>query len=550
MSTSSVETFIDGKYNSLVCARDENPNELNMYENVNENENENEPGSKNMKDNNSEINTNTDGAKGDNKVKANIICDNNDVDDGAEATRECIRECEDGDANANYNMNEDANKDANEDDGKEGNDGNDDDNDVEKMDDGNDDKMDANEDYGNDDATYVELDAALPQLDQCGDHKLRDEILGVLSSWLGQMNNDLQHSFEQRFHEAMTEILDRVGNGSEAQAQDVPEIVTSLTYQGDAIDEIVNENKVLQNRCRVLEGRLERAEKEIKELKEESLMAQARSMRDNLKFFNIEEVREVENCEETIRDFLRSEMKIAPDDLKRIVFDRVHRVGNKLRNQNRVMVAKLNHEGKNIIFKHVKNLDRAKNYGISEQLPRELEERKKRLLPIYKEAKKENKNVKWSIDKLVVDGRVTAIEKDKVRDVHQNTTEKSIELQQSLRHSPTKSHQGHSFQGHSVSISEQDLIVPAIHAIYADARVARASHNIYAYRIKSGNSYLEHYEDDGEWGAGSKLLQLLRDNAIENKLVCTTCWDGSTHMLGRARSDRILNAAKETLQID
>ena len=149
------------------------------------------------------------------------------------------------------------------------------------------------------------------------------------------------------------------------------------------------------------------------------------------------------------------------------------------------------------------------------------------------------------MDKLVIDGQVKAIKKDSVNDVNSNTVGKAVKLQHKIHHTPVHTHQGHSIQGHSVKITDQDSIIPVLHAIY-DERVARASHNIYAYRVKRDNRFLEHYDDDGEWGAGAKLLELMRENSIEDTLVCTTRWCGERH-LGRTRFDLVLNAAKQTL---
>ena len=297
-----------------------------------------------------------------------------------------------------------------------------------------------------------------------------------------------------------------------------------------------------------MEGRLTRTENVLEDLREQMLVQEARSMRDNLKFYNIPESQD-EECEETVRKFLSKEMKISVNDLNKIKFDRIHRTGQYRRDQNRVIVAKFNPcEGRQIVFNHVKNLDRSKNYGISEQLPRELAERKKQLIPAYKQAKREKRNAKWSMDKLVVDGQVKEITKDKVKDVNLDTNEKATSLQPELHHTPTQIHHGSSFQGHSVKITSQDEIVPALHAIYSDSRVARATHNIYAYRLKTGHGYLEHFEDDGEWGAGSKLLNMLRENNIEDTLVCTTRWYGGSH-LGKARFDHIVNVAKISLKL-
>ena len=179
-------------------------------------------------------------------------------------------------------------------------------------------------------------------------------------------------------------------------------------------------------------------------------------------------------------------MKISEHNIDKIKFDRVHRTGQKHQGQHRVIVAKFNpYEGRQIALNHIKNMDKVKHYGVNEQLPREMAERKKQLLPVYKAAKRSNKNARWNMDKLIVDGKVTEIKSDVIKDINMDTAEKAIDMQKATRHSPRQQHQGSTFQGHSVSITSQDDIVPAIHALYSDSRVARATHNIYAYSIKT-----------------------------------------------------------------
>lgn len=166
---------------------------------------------------------------------------------------------------------------------------------------------------------------------------------------------------------------------------------------------------------------------------------------------------------------------------------------------------------------------------------------------MYKQAKKDHKDAKWSIDKLVVDGHVQEVKKDCVNDVNLDTTDKAIDLQQHVRHSLPQSYKGSTFQGHMVEVKCQDDVIPALHAIYSDSRVARAKHNIYAYRIKSGDRFIEHYDDDGEWGAGTKLLNMLRENNVENALVCGTRWYSGSH-IGRIRFTYLCNVVSEVLK--
>ena len=81
-----------------------------------------------------------------------------------------------------------------------------------------------------------------------------------------------------------------------------------------------------------------------------------------------------------------------------------------------------------------------------------------------------------------------------------------------MKETSSKNFQNSSLKGLSGDVSTQDEIVPALHAMYADNRVACATGNIYAYRLKSVASVMEHYEVDDEWGAGQVMLKLLKEN--------------------------------------
>ena len=99
-------------------------------------------------------------------------------------------------------------------------------------------------------------------------------------------------------------------------------------------------------------------------------------------------------------------MKIGEENLKQTQFYRVHRIGKKQKKQDNktwVLIAKFNPSyQKDIVMRHTKNLDKTKRYGVNEQLPRELEERKKHLLPQYGEALEAQKKPKWAMDKLII----------------------------------------------------------------------------------------------------------------------------------------------------
>ena len=232
------------------------------------------------------------------------------------------------------------------------------------------------------------------------EEKIHSAVLSTLAAWMGEMQHVMQQSLNKQFEEGMEQLKNELLL-RDANVADSAELMHSVSHTAESVHDLHQENSDLRQKCRILEGRLVRAEKEISEVKEQLLMQEARSMRDNLVFFNIPESKN-ENCEGVLRHFLRTEMKISEPDLTKIRFDRVHRSGqHHQHHQNqqghpqghpRVMVAKFNpYEGRQIVLSHVKNLDRTKNFGVNEQLPRQMAERKKQLLPRYKDARQAKK---------------------------------------------------------------------------------------------------------------------------------------------------------------
>lgn len=359
-----------------------------------------------------------------------------------------------------------------------------------------------------------------------------------------QSGNDLMDTSFHSTNDEDGELVEESDNedGDEYYDQE------SLDAMNAQIEGLQQDYKDIREQMRVNEGRVTRSEKEIGEMHEDILQVQAGLMRNELVFYNVpEHDGEQYNCQGTLYPFLQNEMSVPEHDLQNMYLDKCYRRGEKGGRYPRPIVARfVTSASKTTILSHIKDLDPQKKFGVNDHLPRELEERKKRLIPDYKKARRDRKKPRWARDKLVVDNKVLSVKKDSVKDINVNTTQVASQLQ--VRETPPKTYQKSSFKGHAVKLHSQDDIVPALHAIYADARVARATHNIYAYRISSGPDVIEHYEDDNEWGAGSLLLKLLQDNDIKDTLVCVTRWYGGTH-LGRARFDYIKNAAKEVLHV-
>ena len=238
------------------------------------------------------------------------------------------------------------------------------------------------------------------------------------------------------------------------------------------------------------------------------------------------------------------ELKIPDGTLHEICCDKVYRMGKKQKSPRPIVAHLSSARGKTLILQHAKHLDKTKHYGISEQLPSELQSRKQKLMPLFRDARSKQKKTKWMMDKLLVDDKVSSATRDRVKDINVCVGERALEMKVSS--TPPKTYAGSTFQGHVVNISCQDDIIPALKALCMDTRVARAEHNMYAYRIGRPGAVIEHFEDDREWGAGKNILTVLKDKDITNKLVVVTRWFDGVH-IGPKRFQYIREAAVQVL---
>jgi putative IMPACT (imprinted ancient) family translation regulator len=87
-------------------------------------------------------------------------------------------------------------------------------------------------------------------------------------------------------------------------------------------------------------------------------------------------------------------------------------------------------------------------------------------------------------------------------------------------------------------------------ALLAEPKIARATHNMYAYRlIAPGTGVLQaDNDDDGEDAAGSNLAHLLAVRKVDNVFVMVSRWYGGIP-LGPARFKHILAAARQAIDL-
>jgi len=127
-------------------------------------------------------------------------------------------------------------------------------------------------------------------------------------------------------------------------------------------------------------------------------------MRDNLVFTNINKWAD-ENTEDVLREFLATKFNIADVSIERAHIIRSKQQGVRDRSRPLPIVVKFS------FFKERKKIQTSgrllagTNFSIQEQFPEEIEQRRKPLYPMLRQARKERKRDTLVKDRLFVDGK-------------------------------------------------------------------------------------------------------------------------------------------------
>jgi len=104
------------------------------------------------------------------------------------------------------------------------------------------------------------------------------------------------------------------------------------------------------------------------------------------------------------------------------------------------------------------------------------------------------------------------------------------------------------FQAHIAAVHSVEEAEGVMAELLRDKRIANATHNTSSYRILGPNGVkYENRDDDGETGAGDKLLYMLDKGNYINIIVIVTRWFGGI-MLGADRFKHITGVAQVLLE--
>lgn len=103
---------------------------------------------------------------------------------------------------------------------------------------------------------------------------------------------------------------------------------------------------------------------------------------------------------------MTTHLKLSPDTVSDITFHQVHRIGKRTDKGPRPIVAKFGHfKQKELVKSKGKEL-KGTTFGMNNQFPREINDRRKILHPIMKENRKNNKRASLVVDKLYINGQL------------------------------------------------------------------------------------------------------------------------------------------------
>ncbi len=344
----------------------------------------------------------------------------------------------------------------------------------------------------------------------------------------------------EKFEKSVGVAIELLSKKQVADSARIDDIESSLENAYCEIDDLKTVNLKLTGKLCMAEARIMRLEKKFAEVQERVIQQESRSMRDNLVFNNLPEVDKEtpQILRGMIYDFVDNEMKV--ENAYNLPIDRIHRLGSKGTNPRPVIAKFLTTAGKEAVQKKGANL-RGTTYGVSEQYPKEIEERRKTLRSIVKDARVNNADVKTriSVDKLWINGDLYRSHQDDEKGryiFHPEDAEAANDIE--LKTTEQIVDKGSTFQAYVGKINGVQQVKPTILKMFQDSNVtASATHITYAYRVKAEDGTIrQSWSDDGEEGAGRKIADILQEKEADGVMVIIPRWSGGQH-LGKARYD-------------
>lgn len=314
------------------------------------------------------------------------------------------------------------------------------------------------------------------------------------------------------------------------------------------VDTLAKQMISLRKELDITKGLVHKQNKQIAALKEKQVNLIARSMASNITIAGIKhDVPGDDDPKILVLDFLERELGVQLQDHEDIPI--AHRLGAYAKGQHRPIVFRCPDSLKKRIFENTKKLA-GKNFSVNQQLPESLAEKKKEIRYKIKqvqkaeEGKEDHAKSKFLVrnNKLYINGQLQrkkifppTVDRLFVNDTEEKTMEKI-----KLLFSKPKSSKGSSFTAAACAVENMNDVHLAYKKLY---REFPAADHISVTCVVAGE---EAHEDDSEFGAGVRLLEVIRASHLGDIAIFMIRVFGG-ELIGPMRFNYIREVAEEAL---
>ena len=212
--------------------------------------------------------------------------------------------------------------------------------------------------------------------------------------------------------DGVLEKVQRLETALSGVKSDITELQSKTTQMKKVSDDIEAGLNNVNTEVEELRKKMGENEKEIKLINDRCLYQEVYNRRENLRFLGFPEATSNEEvASETVYQFLERELEL--EGVRDIEFQRVHRIGKKKAGAVRPIIARfLRFPDRERIFRRALEVRDVTEVRVFTDLPKEIQERRKKQWPKLKKAREEGKVASFDRkepDKLYIDGHLIPI---------------------------------------------------------------------------------------------------------------------------------------------
>ena len=374
---------------------------------------------------------------------------------------------------------------------------------------------------------------------------------------------------QQQFRSDITNTLANLGNQVNSisltvnqqqetinsMKKEISGIDAALASQEKDISFITNDTGKADVRIRILEGKLKHQEIVLNDMQKQINYLEAKQMSSNVIFTKIAEAEDEDELATRAKliDFMKTKMSMSDNDIAKVKFDQVYRIGRKTGSDPRRVLAKMSSDTNPAdLFRFKKNIN-YDDHQMYQQYPPAIVEKRTVLQNTMQNEFSNVPNTEKRIngDKLIVKGKVITPGEISVRNAPAPYDETKVDWPNKsprIRTSDTLMDKGNYFKAYAARISSQQEAQIVKDLVMAEQCGCPSTHLACAYILNPGSSsVIKHKDDDREYGAGRRMLQVLEDTECYGIIVLVSRWFSGVE-LGPTRFIHYQNATRAVLQ--